>query len=397
MTTSVVRLGGMGLTQLGETFNGIHAVGLSRTLATIPAIPRMIREVGQMLKTGQSKNRILGSIETLGGEIGTEAYRHPIPFAQTDVIAKQAGVETYSTFERALRLGQNVQAKLSFHRAIMAAQVRGMSEQIVGKSFAFIRSGKELDGALKDMGITPEVAAALKADLPLIAKFDGAGRLVDLDLTKATNPVAVKEYIQAVHRGAAQIIQTTFVGETGKWAHDSFLKMLTQFRSFGMISVEKQFNRQAGVHGAAKAMGFMLGALGFAVPIQLARLHASTVGMSRTKRDETIERGSNPFTLIRASMNYTSALGLMPDMVEALSVPLGLEAADSARGLSGDIGRIIPAAGLANDVLKTGKGVSSWSPLSDRDAANPHEVMKGIMPFGRVPYVIPLVNALGAD
>lgn len=396
MATSVVRLGGMGLTQLGETFNGIHAVGLSRTLATIPAIPRMMREVGAMLKGGEAKNKILGSLETVGGEIGMDAYRHPIPFAQTDVIAKQAGVETYSRFERALKLGQNVQAKLSFHRSIMSAQVRGMSEQIVGKSFSYIKNGKELDGALKDIGITPEMAASLKADLPKIAKFQG-DKLVDLDLTKASNPQVVKEYIQAVHRGASQIIQTTFVGETGKWAHDSFLKLLTQFRSFGMISVDKQFNRQVGVHGAAKALGFMLGALSFAVPIQLARLHASTIGMSRSKRDEAVERGTAPFALIRASMNYTSALGLMPDMVEALSVPLGLEASDSARGLSGDIGRIIPAAGLANDVLKAGKGVSSWSPLSDRDAASPQQVMKGIMPFGRVPYVIPLVNALGTD
>ena len=396
MATSVVRLGGMGLTQLGETFNGIHAVGLSRTLATIPAMPRLMREVGQLVRGGEAKNKILGSLETIGGEVGTEAYRHPIPFAQNDIISKQAGVETYSRFERVLKLGQNIQAKLSFHRAIMSAQVRGFSEQIVGKSFTFIKTGKELDGALRDMGITPEMAASLKADLPKIAVFKG-DKLVDLDLTKASNPQVVKEYIQAVHRGAAQIIQKTFVGETGKWAHDSFLSMLTQFRTFGIVSVDKQYNRQVGVHGAAKALGLMLGAMSFAVPIQLARLHASTIGMSRSKREEAIERGTNPFTLIRASMNYTSALGLMPDMVEALSVPLGLESTDSARGLSGDIGRIIPAAGLANDVLKAGKGVSSWSPLNDRDAASPQEVMKGIMPFGRVPYVIPLVNALGTD
>lgn len=396
VATSVVRLGGMGLTQLGEAFNGIHAIGLSRTMASIGAMPRLIREVGQVIKGGEAKNPILNSIETIGGELGTEAYRHPIPFAQTDVIAKQAGVETYSKFERALRLGQNVQAKLSFHQAIMSAQVRGMSEQIVGKSFTFIKNGKELDGALKDMGITPEIAAALKKDLPKIAKFEG-DKLVDLDLTKATDPVAVKEYIQAVHRGAAQIIQTTFVGETGKWAHNSFLRMLTQFRSFGMISVEKQFNRQAGVHGAAKAMGFILGAMSFAVPIQLARLHASTIGMSRSKREEAVERGTDPLALIRASMNYTSALGLMPDLLEAVTIPLGLESADSARGLSGDVGRIVPVAGLANDVLKAGKGVSAWSPLSDREAQNPADVMKGVMPLGRVPYVIPLMNALGTD
>lgn len=396
LSTSNVRLGGMGFTQLGETFNGIHVVGLARTLATIPAMPRLIREVGQLVRGGESKNPILRTLEPQGAEIGTEAYRHPIPFAQNDVIAKQAGVETYSRFEKILRLGQNVQAKLSFHRAIMSAQVRGFSEQIVGKSFTFIKNGKELDGALKDMGITPEMAASLKADLPLIAKFQG-DKLIDLDLTKATNPQVVKEYIQAVHRGAAQIIQKSFIGETGKWAHDSFLRMLTQFRSFGIVAVEKQYNRQVGVHGAAKALGFMLGAMSFAIPIQLARLHASTIGLSRSKRDEAIERGTDPFTLIRASMNYTSALGLMPDMVEALSVPLGLESTDSARGLSGDIGRIVPAAGLANDVLKAGKGVSSWSPLSSREAANPQEVMKGVMFLGRVPYVIPLVNALGTD
>lgn len=392
--TSTLRLGGMGITQSAESLNGIGALGVARTLASIAGMPRLLREATQQIKSGVPKNKIIGSIEVIGGEIGLDHYRTAIPFAQTDVIAKQAGMETYSTTDRIIKSGQNVQAKLSMHRAILTGQVRGMSEQIVHKAVRFIRDGGN-DAALKDMGFTDDVLAALKKDLPKMAKFKG-DKLVDFDLTKATDLQAANSFVQAVHRGSAQIIQGTFIGETGKWAHSSWLKMLTQFRSFSLTAVEKQWNRQAGVHGAATALGFMVAAMSVAIPIQAARVYAASVGMSRSKAEEYREKQLSPLALARASMNYISTLGLAPDFFDALSIPLGMEA-DDARGLSTGLGRIIPAVGAVDDVLKAGKVAATWSPLSKRESVNPADAFKKLTPFGRLPYLIPLVNSLGAD
>lgn len=392
--TSILRLGGTGITQAAESLNGIGAVGVVRTLQSIAAMPRLIREVGMKVKGGRAKNPLLDSIEAIGGEIGTAHYRMATPFAQSDVIAKQAGMETYSRLDRIIKSGVNVQAKLSMHRAIMSAQVRGMSEQVVAKAARFIRDGIE-DAALLDMGFIPEVTAAIRKDLGKIAKWEG-DRLVEFSLMNATDTAAANGFVQAVHRGAAQIIQGTYIGETGKWAHSSWLKMLAQFRTFSLISVEKQWNRQAGVHGAAKALGYIMGAASIAIPLQAARVHAASLGMSRSKAEEYRERNLSPLALARSSMNYISVLGLAPDFFDAISIPAGLEAED-VRGLGGGLGRIVPAVGAVEDVLKAGKTVGALSPLSKREVQDPGKTFQKIIPGGRIPYVIPLINAFGQD
>lgn len=397
--TSVVRLGGMGLTQMGETFNGIAHVGILRTLATIPAFPRLLREASQQIKTGVPKNPILASIETLGGEIGLDHYRKPIPFGDTEAIAisKLGGTEHYSRVEQAIRGGQSVQAKLSFHAGIVTAQTRGMAEQIVGKAFRFIREGTELDGALKDMGIDAATAASLKKDLGKIAKFGKSGELTDLDLTKATDPVAARNFITAVNRGAAQIIQSTFIGETGKWAHNSFLKALLQFRTFGIISVEKQMARQVGVHGAAKAIGLLLGSLAFAIPIQAGRVFLNSAGMSRAKSDEYRAKQLAPTALVRASINYVSAMGMGGDIVDLLSGPIGIDNGSHRGGGSKGIGGIVPSIGLANDAVSAASAVGGLSPANDGPRKSVPQALRKLVPLGRTPLAIPVMNALGED
>jgi hypothetical protein len=388
---SILRLGGMGITQAGESLNGLSVLGVGRVLQSIAGMPRLIREAGMQAKGGKPKNPIIGSIEVVGGELGMEHYRTAIPFAQNDIISKNLGLETMTTMDRIIKSGSHVQAKLSFHQAIMTGQIRGMSEQIVHKAVRFIRTGAE-DAALADMGFSPATLKALKKDLPAMAKFEG-DKLVDFDITKATDKTAAAEFVTAVNRGASQIIQGTYIGETGKWAHSSWVKMLTQFRTFGLISVEKQWNRQAGVHGAAKALGYILAATSVAIPMQVARVYAASVGMSRADADKYREKNLSPFALVKSSMNYISALGMAPDFFDALSIPLGLEPSD-ARGLSTGLGRVVPVAGAVEDVMKAGKAVSTWSPLSSRPAASPADAFKNLVPFGRLPYVIPLVNAL---
>lgn len=399
--TSVVRLGGMGITQMGETFNGIAHVGIIRTLATIPAMARLWREASQQVATGVAKNPILRTIETLGGEIGLDHYRKPIPFGDTEAVAisKLGGTEHYSRVEQAIRGGQAVQAKLSFHSGIVTAQTRGMAEQIVGKAFRFIKDGTELDGALRDMGIDEATAASLRKDLPRIAKFSNSGELVDLDLTKVRDPVAARNFITAVNRGAAQIIQSTFIGETGKWAHNSFLKALLQFRTFGIISVEKQMARQVGVHGAAKALGLMLGGIAFAIPIQAARVFLNSAGMSRSKADEYREKNLSTRALVGASMNYVSSLGLSSDIVDNLSGAVGMDnSSHRGGGASKGLGGLVPSVGLANDVLDVGAAVRGASPLaSDGPKKSVPQTLRKVIPLGRAPLVVPVINAFGDD
>src|SRR5690606_23751000 len=97
------------------------------------------------------------------------------------------------------------------------------------------------DVALAQMGFGPDVVQALRRSHAF--EWSG-GRLVGFDITKIEDVAVAEQVAQGVHRGVKQIIQGTFIGEQGKWAHDDFLKTLAQFRTFGITAAEKQWARQ---------------------------------------------------------------------------------------------------------------------------------------------------------
>ncbi|APL99500.1 internal virion protein with endolysin domain [Aquamicrobium phage P14] len=381
--TRLARLGGMGFTQLGELANGIATLGVQNSLRVIPALPRLLREVGQFKKGGKPANPILESIEAVGGPLGSDSYRMIGIYDVRDNAVQVYGREELTVVDRAIRGLGNAHAVATGHRAIAAAHQRGMSEQIVMKAMRFIRDGKE-DKALADMGFSPDLIQRVKTELPTIATFDSRGNLETLDIRKLSNPGDALEFVTAVHRGANQIIQRTFPGETGKWAHNGFLKMLTQFRTFGITSMEKQVVRQTATVGAAKAFGTLVGAMSFALPIHLARIQLNAAGMSRKEREEYIERMTSPIVLGKAVLNYVSMSGLLSDILD-----LGTSAVDTVTGGAlGDLG-INPRGARAGGVVAGQVPAVGW--IEDVFSGNPHKTLKAL-PFGNLPYLMPLVN-----
>lgn len=390
IATSLSRLGGMGFTQMGEFGNGIAAVGVHRVFAAIPAMPRLMKEVGQLKAGGVSKNAILGSLDRLGGQLGMDDYRMTRLFDVRDNDIQMYGTERLGVLTRSLRAAGNLQAIAAGHRIITAVQTRGMAEQIIHKAVAFIRNGAE-DIALEDMGFNAQLREAIKMDLPNIAKFDAKGKLVELNLDNSTmKPGQIMEMRDAIERGASQIIQRTYTGETGKWAHDGFLKLLFQFRTFSITSVEKQWGRNVSNYGALKSAMYLAGAMSFALPIHLARVQAKTLGMSRGERDKYIKDNTDVGSMVRATMNYAAASGLAGDIYD-----IGVGFAGSWAGAQGkEVASKIGARGQGQGKLIGGVFVPGVSMIEDVWAAthgDPHKALKAL-PGSNLPYVTPLVN-----
>jgi hypothetical protein len=395
VATGAARLGGMGFTQFAEYGNGLAALGVQRVFAAIGALPRLVREVGHLKAGGTSKNPILGSLDLLGGDIGMDEYQLTRFFDVKDSDIQVYSSENIGLGSRALRGAAHAQAVLTGQRLITAVQTRGMAEQIARKAMKFIRSGNE-DEALADMGFTPELAEAIRGDLPNVARFDG-DRLVELGLTKSKLPgYQLAQLRDAVERGASQIIQRTYVGETGKWAHDGFLKMLAQFRTFGVTAVEKQWGRGVRNHGAIKSAMYLLGSMSFAVPVHIARVQAKMTGMSRSEREKYADQNLSVGALGRASLNYASASGLLGDIIdvgggfassfggdggEELAKQIGVRGTKGQSQLIGGV--IAPGVGLVEDV---------W----DGVHGDGKKLVK-IMPGANLPYAQPIINAVSAD
>lgn len=383
--TSLSRLGGMGFTQLGEYLNFATGVGVGKMLEKIGSLGRLRNEALKLARGEKVDNSIIGSLEKMGGfGFGTDAYRVIMPYADKSTDFSVHGAQTAQLGDRLLKGGLHMQGLLSGWRAIHAAQQRGAAEAITAKALEYIRVGRN-DKALDDMGIGPDLRAKLKAELGSIATFRGS-RLETLDITKLENPETANEFIQAVIRGSNQIIQGTFIGETGKWAHAGWLKMLTQFRTFSITSVEKQWGRQRANHGVTKATMILMGSMSAAAPIYIARMYAQSIG--REDQQEWLEQRLRPEAIARATLNYVAMSGLLPDFLDGLSAVTGVGKVTGGRqgGTTEFAGTVVaPAVGMVDDV---------WRGLQNaKEGTDPHELVKAL-PFSKLPFLLPAINAI---
>ena len=382
--TSAVRLGGMGWTQFGEYINGIPHVGSTAVLSSIGQMGRLKSEVNALVRGEKVDNPLLGSIEHFSGvDFGTDAYKIVMPFDVPDHAYPTYGNDTVTVFDRLVRGASYASGKLSFWRAIHSVQQRGMAEQIVAKIAKFSRDGKN-DVALQQFRVTPEMREAIVRDG--VAEFDQHGSLVRFDITKLQDPVMREDLVQAVHRGVRQIIQGTFIGETGKWAHEGWLKMLMQFRTFPLTAVEKQWARQRNDRGAWTALGILVGSMSVAAPVYIARTYATSIG--REDQEEFLEQRLQPEFILRATLNYVALAGFAGDFLDAAVAlapdELGLNITGGRAGADTNfVGNLIaPSTALVND---------AWVALQNLD--NPHQLLQ-VLPGSRLPYVIPLLNTL---
>lgn len=373
MLTAASRLGGMAFTQFAETANSVALLGVVGAIKHVGSMPRLIADV----HAGRP-SELLRSIEQIGGPLGQD-HRVVFPYQEPDDI-KVYGRDSFNVFDRIVRGGSNALPWLSGWHMVHAAQVRGISEQIVHKSMRYINQGEQ-NAALESMGIGAELAERLRKDMPQIAQFDADGRLVALDLTKGTDHAAIGEFVQAIHRGGKQIIQGTYIGETGAWAHNDLLRMLVQFRSFSITSMEKQWTRQRVDVGTAKAFGLLAGQMAFALPIHLSRVAINATG--RDKKEEYLETQLHPAMLARAVLNYTSISGLAGDVLDAGASFSGYEATGVRSGSASALGNI-PSLGY----LESGAKV-----FKQRDA---REAIR-MLPGGNLPFLTPVVNAAASD
>lgn len=362
-------LGGMGWTQLAESGNAIHAVGAMGLLRATVGGRRLLSEVRALGKGEAVDNPLLKSLEVYTGGIGADQYR-VLGLREVGDRIPTYGQEELGIGSLAVRGVGHAVRVLSMQRAIEAVQIRGMSEQIVIKMFNYIRDGGEI-AALRDMGLTPQLEELIRAELGSIATWNG-GKLAEVDITKLSSPAARQELATVVERGASQIIQRTYAGEVGKWAHNDYLLLLTQFRTYPMVATQKQWRRTAFTHGTAKAVGYVLGAASVAVPVYMARMALQSVG----KDDGWLEDQLTLEKLGMAAARYTSGMGLTSDVLEGFAGMAGLDGmGPRGAGASGSI----PAVGLVND---WGKALS-WSGDPRKDL---QEVTK-VMPGNRIPAV----------
>ncbi len=389
-------LGMMGWMQMGELLNAATGLGVLDTMKIAADFLRIVQEVKVLAKGGKVENGILGSLEVSGAEFGMAGYKmvtqYDNPMSQYAAVGRQDS----GMLIKGVRVAGHKLGTVSLHRIIQATQVRGVAEQITKKALRYINEGIE-SKALADMGFTPEMRERIKAELPNIAKFEN-GVLASLDMTKAKDAGLASEFIATINRGAGQLIQDSFIGEKGKWQHSNLGKMMTQFRSFPITAMEKQWGRMRGLHGVLGALGIVVAASPMAFALYAARTALAAIG--RPDADEYIEQQFQPIAVGRGLMNYIGALGLAPDLMDALTaiaIPKDVQkeyGLTNRTGGASTVGSVVPIVGYGDTLLK---GIGEVPKIVwGSDNVNPHALARAL-PFSNAPGFAQALNLLRPD
>ncbi len=399
LLTSAIQLGGAGINQAAEYSNGLAAVGASGVAEAIGIAPRMRGEIMRILKGEESGNDILTGFEFIGGRgFGLAGYDLHM-FNSVDTQASMYGSERAGFLTQLVQKAAHANRILSGQRAVLAVQQRGFAEVLIGKGVKFLRDGAEADTALKDMGIDDVLLNRLRKTQDQVVTWGADGKLEAVDPRKVESLAdrqAWLAFYNAINRGTSQILQDTFIGETGKWAHNGWLKMLFQHRTFSLVAQQKQLGRYVGNYGAWQTAGLIASAMAVAAPLQALRVASRVALMSDEDREKAIDENIlSPLALGKATLNYVSATGMLNDVLDVGTGVAGgwyEYAADTqgptwlkslAGGQFGNRrevlgGQFAPSLGVINDFAQ---GV-----------AGKPENLADVIPGGRNPVLIPLLK-----
>lgn len=385
-------LGGLVFAQVAETVNMIPAVGFGAVMRTMADSPRLAREAKMLARGEKVENSLLGEMDQIFGNIGSDQYRFLMPVGETgrDFNVNYSSANL-STLHKIINFGEQVQQRVTFFNYVLAAQQRGVTEAILHKAADFVRRGTN-DKALNEMGITKELSEKMKLERDVF-EFDAEGRLVGFYPMRAKDASAVRDFTQAVRRGGGQIFQETFVGEAGSWVHNDLWRLMLTFRSYLVNAIQKQTVRSVNTHGAWKTAGMLAGASTMVLPIMYARAITKTIGMTDDEREEYMEKNLSWDKVAFMSLSYT-AVG--SPMADALSVPLAALGADvgSVRmGGRSSISQVSPFLGLAETVWNA---PADFRGRVNRDGERVHDFqnVKRLIPFQSMIWTAPVLNSI---
>ena len=385
MLASMNMLGGMGFTQAAETINIATHLGVRAMLGSVPIVRDMLKDV-RLMKGA----KLFEQIELIGGRHDA-AERFHFPYELPGDELRVYGHDTPGLFTRGLQGASRTFSVITGHRAVHNWQMKMATEQIASKVLRAANGDKKLSKLVSEMGFNEGFMTKLKDALPGSTTFEGKW-VSSFDIDRLPRDVA-SELVQGVQRGAKQVIQGSFRGENFRAQTSMLGQILTQFRSFTFLSMEKQWGRVAGATGSVAATAYLAGQMMAAIPIHLARVQFNAMGKQDAQK--YIDQNTSVAALVRASLNYASLAGLMGEGYDAVNGVVGAATGTKIGGenartgaKNGFVSSIVPGLSYADGAVKNAMGLVS-KPTFEQAA----KLGKSVLPGGNIPYLAWAFNA----
>lgn len=407
--TASVRLGGAVFAQAGDMMNVAAALGTQSALKWIPSLARYIKDIRAINRGGETAG-ILQGTERWGGQIGMRDYLIDMPLdAPENVLtsySEQPGIIT-----QIIRHVGYASQGINFFRGFVAVQHRHVAEEVLKHVVDLnlknpnpvIVDGKAtiegLTPAIRDMGFTEDLISRLGPAIRL-----ENGRVKGFDPALLSHKDA-ETFVTSLHRGVAQMIQSNFAGENNAWAHNDWVKIMTQFRTFSITAMEKQWARRRAVAaenggmlgGYAHIGGHLAAQMALGAMLYAARVQVSTIGMSERDRRKKLDRAFTPAALATGALNASTLSGYSGEVFSALGAMqswLPDPVAKQLRSGSHGAGRGDRGSSVLDSVPAVGYIEQATKAIQKLPEKNGVHNLARILPGANAPLVVPFVNML---
>lgn len=358
--TANIRLGQVGFAQFAEASRAIAHLGLLDTLRHVPATAIFRRRgarIGEK-SSGLLKEPELREIEEYMGYIGEDSWLSPPHLRQDDWGDAVEGSDFGRLWDNAMAVGARANVVLSGFQAIQGGLEKIVMRAVKRKLIDNVLNGKaNLDKKLmQEVGWTDEYFAELKNFLEANPKYDEyKGKQIRLMNFDKMPPALRERTIIGMTRMKGRMIQRNFVGETSTWMNKWLGKTLTQFRTFSLVSAEKQLIHDLrGNHiKAAQILGWssLLGYISYAT-----QAHLQALGQDDPEKflDERMSEQNLAFgvfnkmpqtAVLSLGGDFMATLGLMPEEMYSTGNRFGF------RPMTG--GTVAPSAGTVGSAVTT--------------------------------------------
>ncbi|MGL6086418.1 MAG: hypothetical protein ACRC29_10945 [Enterobacterales bacterium] len=392
--TGLLRLGQMGFAQVPEMARAITKMGLGTVLSSVPAT-RFLRSRAAR-KGGTAQGELLEpelrEMEELIGYIGEDNWlsgwsvRHDEFGESADNLNKLSAV-----IDNGLAMGSRVNTILSGFKV-----VQGGSEKIVARSInkrlkEHLSGGRKLPQRdLDEIGLNEDVMKRLQRhfdDNPAHADYNGEQvRMMNFD---AMEPDLRETVGVAVRRMSGRLIQRNFIGDEGMWMNKWWGKALTQFKSFSIVSIEKQMihDLRGDKIQAAQILAWsaLLGFASYSTQMQMQAI-------GRADRDKFLEdkfSGHNMAMGVFNKLPQVAGMSLGGDFLATIGVmPESMMQAPGRMGFQQQgFGELVAGAGVVGDAFDLTRAFAKYA-TGDDDVSTRQLVDK-------VRRLVPLANTIG--
>lgn len=203
--------------------------------------------------------------------------------------------------------------------------------------------------------------------------------------------------LYAVFREANRLVQQEDLGDTGRWMHTTWGKVVIQFRRFGFVSLTKQVLHGANMRDAEEATRLLL-SMAFAAASYTVQMHLKAAAITDDrKREQFMDRYLSFDSVAAAAYARSTYASLFPAVIDTpLALTTGLRLFDTrSSGLASDLVTGNPTFALANNAMTVAGAPLPSLLRDDRDLdQNEARALRRLLPWQNMPGADFLANPL---